>query len=276
MGGLARRVSLLTSLLQQDTVPTLVISGAHEFFWDLPPDVLSSNSSISTHVSAPVSPPSSVPAPGQPAVPFTGGPVEPPKSVTPEKLRTAYGLARVHAGYAGPKTRAWFGAVGLPTNFVEVNTAPVVRRIQINALRVAVILFPPARETLSDKALTSLLDTAHAAKDADIVIGVSPWGFRLEGKTLSRLAEGFDVLLGSGEGAPFPLEVTTYAPGIIWSRADRDARSITELRLYTLPGPNAARPRAWLNAVDVQGQEHPLGMNILEDTAVTAVIPAPL
>lgn len=267
MGGLARRVSLLTSLQQQDSVPTLVISGAHEFFWDLPPDSLAQSA-------APVSPPSSVPAPGEPPVPITGGPVEPPKSVTPEKLRAAYGLTRVHAGYAGPKTRAWFGSVGLPPNFAEVNTSPVLRRVQINALRVAVILFPPVSETVPDRLLVSLLDMAVSARDADIVVGVSPWGFRLEGKSLARLAEGFDVLLGSGEGAPFPLEVTTYAPGILWSRADRDARSITELRLYTLPGPHAARPRAWLNAVDVQGQEYPLDMNIPESPAVTAVIPS--
>lgn len=221
------------------SLPTLILSGAGEFFAEIPADAQRS------------------------ATP-------PPVNLQPESLRKAYDLLRVDAGYAGPAAHAWFGSAGLPHNFVLVERKPVVLRLQAGSVRVGLILFPEATEATLNKTVEAVLDAARSLAAMDVVVGISPWGFRLEGKGLARLSEGVDLLLGAGDGAPFPAEVTTYAPGIVWSRADHYARVVTALELLFFPeGP---RPRTWIQGLHFRVREYPLVESVHENTEIKQLL----
>lgn len=183
------------------------------------------------------------------------------RNFTPDAVRTIYSALRVNVGYASPEAAQWFGG-RLPAGFAAVHDKPVVQRVQVGGVLAAVVLFPAVQGDVPDAVLRALLAAARSSGDADVVIGVSPWGFQKEAKALQRLAEGYDVLLGGGSGAPFPVELTTFAPGIAWSRPDKDGRCVIDIRFMTLPGKHAERPRSWLREVDFFVKEHPLGMEI--------------
>lgn len=227
---------------QRGGVPLLILSGAGEFFSEIPADSQRS------------------------ATP-------PPPGLQPEALRKAYDCLRVDAGYASPAAQAWFGSAGLPRHFALVSNTPVVRRLQAGSVRVGLVMFPEATDTTLGKTVESVLDAARSLADTDMVVGLSPWGFRLEGKSLARLSEGFDLLLGAGDGAPFPVEVTTYAPGIVWSRADHNARVVTALDMLIIPeGP---RPRTWIQGLHFRVREYPLVESVRENTEVRQWLATP-
>ncbi len=187
-------------------------------------------------------------------------------------VREAYTLMKIDAGYLSAAEETAFRACGgAPERCVMVAESPVVRRLGAGGLRVSLILFPPLpdeAERPSEKMLQTLLAVARKEAGADLVVGMSPWGFKAEGFALQRLSEAFDVLLGSGAGAPFPLEVTDFAPGIVWSRSDRDGRYVIELTFYSLPDPHSAEPHSWTRDIDVTAREWPLSQHIPNDQAV--------
>ena len=125
---------------------------------------------------------------------------------------------------------------------------------------VAVILFPPLSaggtpetEAPTPKLLASVLAAADAASDAAIRIGISPWGFEGEFAVREALEQRYHLLLGGGPGAAFAGEVNAQAPGLIWSRADKDGRSVMAIDIMALPEPGV--PFAWEWGLSMQAQE---------------------
>lgn len=199
---------------------------------------------------------------------------------TATRVRNAYDLLRVDAGGVFASTAQWFRKEGgkLPSGFTEVGAEPVVRRFERGGIRGAVIFFPPIDIDHTDRItaspqLASVLAAGRQARDADLVIGVSPWGMEAEQSVLPQLEQAYHVVLGSGPGAPFPCDVPDNTPGLIWSRADRRGRSLIVLDLLELPGRNPVH--AWIQELNVHAREAALDQTVPEDPEMAAVLRRP-
>lgn len=237
---MARRATILDAYRRRP-VPTLTIVGAEEF-----------------------APDTELPDPAK-----TG-------DASPQTVRAVYDALRVDCGLLSPSAAAWFGGAS-PARFVEAADRPVTRRLSVGGYSVAVIFFPPLSaggtresETPTPKLLAAVLAAADTASDADLRIGVSPWGFEGEYAARQALEQRFHVLLGAGPGAPFAAEVNAQIPGLIWSRADRDGRSLMVLDLLTLPQPG--EPFAWEWGLTVQAKEVRLTSDIPSDPRMEAIL----
>ena len=93
----------------------------------------------------------------------------------------------------------------------------------------------------------------NGGSDAAIRIGISPWGFEGEFAVREALEQRYHLLLGGGPGAAFAGEVNAQAPGLIWSRADKDGRSVMAIDIMALPEPGV--PFAWEWGLSMQAQE---------------------
>ena len=177
-------------------------------------------------------------------------------------------------GDASPETvRAVYDAL-----HVEVGGRPITKRFHVGGVPVAVILFPPLSvggtaetETPTPKLLSSVLAAADAASDAAIRIGISPWGFEGEFAVREALEQRYHLLLGGGPGAAFAGEVNAQAPGLIWSRADKDGRSVMIIDIMALPEPGM--PFAWEWGLSMQAQEVRLTSAIPSDPHMEALLP---
>lgn len=237
---MARRATILDAYRRRP-VPTLTIVGADEFASD-----------------------TELPDPAK-----TG-------DASPQTVRAVYDALHVDCGLLSPAAAAWFGGAS-PARFVEAADRPVTRRLSVGGHSVAVIFFPPLSaggtresETPTPKLLAAVLAAADAASDASLRIGVSPWGFEGEYAVRQALEQRFHVLLGAGPGAPFAAEVNAQVPGLIWSRADRDGRSLMVLDLLTLPQPG--EPFAWEWGLSMQAKEVRLTSDIPSDPRMEAIL----
>ena len=163
--------------------------------------------------------------------------------------------------------RGWWPAVAAalcgaprPGIFFEGGETPVTRRSHVGGVPGGVPLSPPLSaggtpetEAPTPKLLASVLAAADAASDAAIRIGISPWGFEGEFAVREALEQRYHLLLGGGPGAAFAGEVNAQAPGLIWSRADKDGRSVMAIDIMALPEPGV--PFAWEWGLSMQAQE---------------------
>ena len=233
---MARRATILERY-RREAVPTLTLVGADEF-----------------------APDADSPDPAK-----TG-------EAAPETVRAVYDALRVDCGMLSADAAAWFGE-NKPKAFVAVGDGPVTRRFNVGGRSVAVILFPPLSKgetTPAPKRLSSVLAAADAAADAAVRIGISPWGFEAEFAVREALEQRFHILLGGGPGAAFAGEVNAQAPGLIWSRADRDGRSVMIIELMALPEPGV--PFAWEWGLSMQAQEERLTSAVPSDPRVEALV----
>lgn len=157
--------------------------------------------------------------------------------IAPNRISQAYTALDITCGYLSLAASRWFGK-SIPPHFLPVADHPVTRRFLCGNVSVAVILFPslPTESVQAEKKpITAALKAATAVSDADLIIGVSPWGFRAEHGACPALAKRFHVLLGAGEGAPFAAETLPQSPSLLWSRADHNGRSLMVLDIMDLP-----------------------------------------
>ena len=196
---------------------------------------------------------------------------------SPETVRAVYDALHVDCGMLSADAAAWFGGKK-PERFLEVGDRPVTRRFNVGGRSVAVILFPPLAvggtsetETPTPKLLASVLAAADAASDAALRIGISPWGFEGEFAVREALEQRFHILLGGGPGAAFSGEVNAQVPGLIWSRADRDGRSVMVIDLMALPEPGV--PFTWEWGLSMQAQEVRLTSAVPSDPRMEALLP---
>ena len=186
-------------------------------------------------------------------------------------LRDAYNALPLDAGYLSAEELERFRQCGRPSALEPVDKTPVVRRLRKDGVELGLVLLPPlapGETTPSPATLRAVLAAGARLADADIVAALSPWGFQAERQALPALDGTFDILLGAGAGAPFPLDITPFAPGVIWSRSDVDGRHVIEINI-SLPADSAApRPREWLRDIDVRAREWPLSDDIPADQRV--------
>lgn len=188
-----------------------------------------------------------------PDVPGTESPTR--EKTSPARISQAYTALDVTFGYLSLAASQWFGK-SIPLHFALVADQPVTRRFLCGSVSVAVILFPSFPSGSSEAGqnpAAAVLKAAKTVSDADLVIGVSPWGFRTEYAAYAALAERFHVLLGAGEGAPFAAEVLPQCPSLLWSRADHDGRSLMVLDIMALP--HAGEKTAWVPGLSFMARE---------------------
>lgn len=101
--------------------------------------------------------------------------------------------------------------------------------------------------------------------------GISPWGFEGEFAVREALEQRYHLLLGGGPGAAFAGEVNAQVPGLIWSRADKDGRSVMAIDIMALPEPGV--PFAWEWGLSMQAQEVRLTSAIPSDPHMETLLP---
>ena len=178
---------------------------------------------------------------------------------SPEAVRAVYDALHVDCGMLSAGAAAWFGA-SRPRNFFEVGDTPVTKLSAGGT---------PETEAPTPKLLASVLAAADAASDAAIRIGISPWGFEGEFAVREALEQRYHLLLGGGPGAAFAGEVNAQAPGLIWSRADKDGRSVMAIDIMALPEPGV--PFAWEWGLSMQAQEVRLTSAVPSDPHMEAL-----
>ncbi|MFQ8737140.1 MAG: hypothetical protein ACLSAH_15005 [Bilophila wadsworthia] len=102
------------------------------------------------------------------------------------------------------------------------------------------------------EAPASVLAAADAASDAAIRIGISPWGFE-ESSPSARRWNSVIIFARRRPRRGVRGEVNAQAPGLIWSRADKDGRSVMAIDIMALPEPGV--PFAWEWGLSMQAQE---------------------
>ena len=78
------------------------------------------------------------------------------------------------------------------------------------------------------------------------------------------------IFCGGGPGAAFAGEVNAQAPGLIWSRADKDGRSVMAIDIMALPEPGV--PFAWEWGLSMQAQEVRLTSAVPSDPHMEALV----
>ncbi len=190
--------------------------------------------------------------------------------VSPELVQRLYDTLHPDAGYLSSAEAVWFKEF-IPKAFSQVGEQPVTQRIEIGGLSVALIFFPDINETEQDRTrvLSSILAAAYAADNADLRIGVSPWGFQQEYAARGSLAQAFHIVLGAGEGAHFPLDTVSMEPAV-WVRAAEDGRSVIALDLESCPSRGISP--VWVQDLNIRGREIRLEDAIHEDSKIRQIL----
>lgn len=192
--------------------------------------------------------------------------------VSPELVQRLYDTLHPDAGYLSSAEAVWFKEF-IPKAFSQVGEQPVTQRIEIGGLSVALIFFPDINENETEqdrtRALSSILAAAYAADNADLRIGVSPWGFQQEYAARGSLAQAFHIVLGAGEGAHFPLDTVSMEPAV-WVRAAEDGRSVIALDLESCPSRGISP--VWVQDLNIRGREIRLEDAIHEDSKIRQIL----
>ncbi len=197
-----------------------------------------------------------------------------PKSGDVSSVQRIYTALRPDAGYLSPVASRWFGDAA-PAGFTPVAAAPVTRRLMMAGLSVAVIFFPQlpqGKDEAEPSMLRSVIAAASAAADADLRIGVSPWGFRGEYAARQGLSLAFHFVLGAGEGAPFALDAAAMEPAL-WVRAAKEGRSVMVLDMNVCPARD--QTPVWTPGINISGREIQLEDSIPDDPHMHKLLPTP-
>ncbi|WCB45424.1 hypothetical protein PH214_10090 [Nitratidesulfovibrio vulgaris] len=190
--------------------------------------------------------------------------------------RKGYDLLKVDDGYLSPKAAQWFmtHAGGTPAGFRSVDGPPQTRIHTVNAMRVAVVFFPPLPQGVDDPTPEMVRDALSAGRKArsgaDLVIGVSAWGSLNERDMLPRCEGVFDILFGSGTGSAFDGTVDGVAPGVLWARPERDGKGVNVVEVLALPQPG--QPNDWVPGITIATRYIMLSDTVAHDPAMEAVI----
>lgn len=238
-GGLARRVALLPKIAAA-TVNPLVIAGPDEFYADRE-------------------------APSGDTAKAMG-----------HVLHEAFSRMPYTAIYLSPaavrdmKTHS----LALPPNGVAVASEPVTRVFRAGNLAAACIFLPSGTggsgEPGPDQILAAQVAAKEAAKTADLVIGISPWGMRAENSLAASFTGYFHILLGGGHGIALPGQATgdLGTPGPLWVRSDRKGRAINVLDIFSVP----AHGSPWLEGVHFTARLEFLALSLPEDEETVNII----
>ena len=158
-----------------------------------------------------------------------------------KRALSVHTLLHVNLGWLSGKAGKWMlqGAGSLPSGYVTVGDAPVVRIMETRAGKIGVVLFPEGRQpgrSPDAKTVEAVLDAGRSlVGKVRLVIGVSPWGYRGERDFLKKAEGVYGCILGGGEGVGFDFFLKE-TPKVLWIRPDTQGRAVNILELLQLPG----------------------------------------
>ncbi|MEW5774238.1 MAG: hypothetical protein AB1916_12030 [Thermodesulfobacteriota bacterium] len=185
-------------------------------------------------------------------------------------LAQAYGLLGYDLGAVTPQEAEWLAAAGasLPGAWRRLDDKPHTVLIDRDGVKVAAVLFPAVDAARDPAAFEAALQAVRAEAGrsrsrAALVVGVSPWGERAEGKFLEAAPGAVDVLLGGGQAMGYG--VRPAAGGrTVWVRPPFDGRGVVVFDLLALPrGPE----RAWKPGEHYAAEVRMLEQSIPQDPA---------
>ncbi|CAK7049724.1 MAG: hypothetical protein DELT_00987 [Desulfovibrio sp.] len=196
-------------------------------------------------------------------------------------LHGAFSRMPYTAVYLTPRTADRFAELKLPAlpSGVVVSAKPVVEYYRAGDLTVACVFFPagaqehgkPTQEQYSDV----MMAAAQAAKNASLIIGVSPWGMHLENALMyGPLFEQFHGIFGSGEGIAIPGQAMNAngVAGPLWVRSDRRGRAVNVLDIYEVPAGEFGKRSAWIDGIHFSSRLVFLEKDLPEDEEVKKII----
>lgn len=191
----------------------------------------------------------------------------------PDRVRQVYDRLGVNSGYLSSDAAAWFRAGrALPINFTEVGRTPVIQRLVAGGISVAVVHFPalPADSPFAHlpEAIKSVVTAARSVDDAQLVIGMSPWGHAAEEEALPLLQKSFQLLIGGGTGRSFAAYAPQAAPDLLWARPSPRGRNVSLVDIMNLP----ERGQPWTPGLDVEAREASLSAEVPDDHEVAALL----
>lgn len=171
-------------------------------------------------------------------LPWSGGDKPPRKEALPALAR-AYSLLGYDLGCLTPDEAAALAAQNAPApkGWLTLGKEPQAKTAEVGGLKVGVLFLPllGQDEKTPDKKLVAKVSRAakRLREDADVVIGVSPWGMRGEEALLKKRPGLFDVLLGAGRGSG----LYAKAPNgeTVYTRAYEKGKAINRIDLLELP-----------------------------------------
>ncbi len=196
----------------------------------------------------------------------------------------AYRLTRPDAVYLSIASAAWFkqAKVSLPASFQAADKSFPVKIIRVGERKLGLVFMPPLESESPSEAdrqkfqlefFPKALSVGRELRSrTDLVIGVSSWGQAVEESFLAQADGVFDVILGGGEGVPFPVVQRKSAHGILWLRADMRGRAINVLDLSKWPSRQAALADPWIEDLNFRAEQIYLGPNIQDDAAVNKIL----
>ncbi len=181
------------------------------------------------------------------------------------------------------KAADWFaGSGGAPRGFTKVGQEPLVLVLERGGRKIGLVFFaaPPAVENSPPALIENIFSQAIKAgkkikPSVGLLIGVSPWGQRLEDDFLARGNGLFDILLGGGDGIGFPAYVRKEAPQLLWARSDINGRAVTVLDLFAWPeplAPGAPASADWVEGVTFKSTQPVLSQSLPPDSEISPLL----
>ena len=180
-------------------------------------------------------------------------------------LAAAFDKLGYDRGYATAEERQWLVDRGqaLPRSFRVVDKKPVTEEREVGGHTVGLVYLPrdPAHADAAIRAARELRPRV------DLVVAVSPWGYRPESSALGDLAGAVDILLGGGPGKGVRGEVAENGR-IFWGRSYTKGKGVLTVQLTQWPG----KGTAWVLDQNIVSDIVPLDDDVLDDDIVFETI----
>lgn len=163
----------------------------------------------------------------------------PPKPEAGKALAQAYSMLPLDALFLAPYEQTWLKE--------QTSTPPAVAKTvseqeptrfswTIDGHKVVVLVFPLTEEKTQptdDMIERTLKATKELADQADLLVGLSPWGYEAEENFLKQHPDAVDLLLGGGAGKA--VAGLQYTDRTFWARGYHEGKAFIKVDLNFWP-----------------------------------------
>lgn len=175
----------------------------------------------------------------------TRGPLTPDETKRamrgPENILRAYDRFMAQGIYLSPRAQKWLGkrAEKLPPNYIRMTNKVQSRIIPVAGRQVGIVYFAQTDDAAGLKrAQADALEAGRKLRgQADLLIGVSPWGRDSE-RVFAEKTDGlFHIILGGGPGYGFGASVIGKNEGLLWVRPEAQGIAANLVQISAWPDP---------------------------------------
>jgi len=187
-------------------------------------------------------------------------------------LAAAYAKLGYQAGQLLAAERAAMDAVGIPApaGFLA-SSGMEMRLIATAAGTVGLLLLPELTTPAPSEA--QFAEAAAAARalraQADLVVGLSPWGVDAEQLLAGRADGAFHILVGSGKGRGAPGLFAAFDK-TLWVRPYAEGKAVGRIEILAMPGKDPAFK--WQKDANVRFDVVPLKDDVRDDPDTAALL----